>query len=515
MTTPALQAVLELSETQKYLETQRGLVGPECMKQQAEIWATRLSATSINAQEAIQVIEVIKSGPWSADMQQQLGIAVNTAVLSKASGEKTRRENQHCSDFSRYFSANDLRILGDERIPSQRKLEQVAFRMRAVALMLPTEVTLRHVFSVSLCAGLQCQKDPSSLSTTLRELKRILKACCKNSGRLQEHIVKYPASPEELPGWLFKAAYEDGDPPQSLQITTAEIAGQAAAVALRSNNKLLPQNQKHMQAGAMVLPQNQQQMHAGAMMNGGQCDPMAAMQSMCQLMMQMFQGQVQQPDVPSLHLMKPKEKTTLALPGPTPPAPAPALGPLALTNGATGAASSAASEEVKTPAKSVSEAKVETPAPKALVLPEMSPEAQVKTVAAATGARKLAREAAKENEVIPDSKKAPAKAKAKAKGKAKAKAVAKGKAKATKGSVANTQPEGVAREAVPPFMKKGDPTVHYRGGKLHRNTDCFRVFVKAADRCDRKVRIVEGQEQECWLKAIGLIDARLDAVDVE
>ena len=112
---------------------------------------------------------------------------------------------------------------------------------------------------------------------------------------------------------------------------------------------------------------------------------------------------------------------------------------------------------------------------------------------------------------------AKSKAKSKAKAKAKATAVAKGKAKTTKAEAKGDPPivpEAVAREALPPIMKLGDPTVLYRGGKLHRNSDCFRVFVKASDRCDRKVRIREGQEQECWLKALGIIDARLDAVDV-
>lgn len=512
MATSAQQMVEELKEVQKYLESQRALLGEDAMQQQAEVWVSKIQGTLITAQEAVDIINLIKTGPWNEGNQKKLGMAVNSAVLASSNCERQRRCNQDCSDFTKYFSTLDLKVLQDPLVPSQRKLEQVACRMRAVGLHLPSETTMRHIFSVSLKAGLQCQQDAYSLSTTLRELKRLLKACCKHAQRPRDHIVKYPGSPQELPEWLFQSAYDPTDPPVSLEITTAEIAGQAAAVALRKNSKLLPQNQQHMQAGPMV-----------PMVNGGQpgqCDPMSAMQQMFTMMMaQMFQG-ASQPEVPSLHFMKPQDKKSLkALPPPALPIPPADPAPLALTNGA----SSAVSPEMATPARvTAADPKIETPAPKALMLPEMSPESQVKTVAAATLGRKDARDAAKENDVKIDPKAkakgaAKSKAKSKAKAKAKATAVAKGKAKTTKAEAKGDPPivpEAVAREALPPIMKLGDPTVLYRGGKLHRNSDCFRVFVKASDRCDRKVRIREGQEQECWLKALGIIDARLDAVDV-
>ena len=497
MATSAQQVIVELKQVQKYLGSQRTLLGEAAMQQQADVWAMKLQHTVISAHEAVDVVNEIKTGPWNESQQKDLGMAVNTSVLANSAADRVRRANQDLNDFTKYLSAGDLKVLADPNVPSQRKLEQVACRMRRLGLHLPSELTVRHIFAVSLKAGLQCQKDPTSLSTTMRELKRILKVACKNAPRSKEHVVKYPSSPEELPRWLFQEAYDENDPPQSIDISTAEVAGQAAAVALRKNSKLLPQNQQHMQTGMMV--------------SGGQPvpqDPLAAIQMMFMGMIQMFQGQAQQLEVPSLELMKPKEKIK-ALPCPmVPPAPAQG-GVLALTNGsssATGPATPAV--EPTTPAKSaVSEPMIETPAPKALSLPTMSPESQVKAVAAATSVRKDARLAAKENE-----ESQVAKAKAKAKCKAKAKATAKGKAKATK-----TEPksEAIAPEAVPPIMKKGDPTVYYRGGKVHRNTDCFRVFVKASDRCDRKVRIWEGQEQECWLKAIGIIDARLDATDLD
>lgn len=170
-------------------------------------------------------------------------MAVNTSVLANSTADRARRANQDLGDFTKYLSAGDLKVLADPNVPSQRKLEQVAFRMRRLGLHLPSELTVRHIFAVSLKAGLQCQQDPNSLTTTMRELKRILKVACKSAPRPREHLVKYPSTPQELPRWLFQEAYDEDDPPQSLDVSTAEVAGQAATVALRKNSRLLKQQQ--------------------------------------------------------------------------------------------------------------------------------------------------------------------------------------------------------------------------------------------------------------------------------
>ena len=49
---------------------------------------------------------------------------------------------------------------------------------------------------------------------------------------------------------------------------------------------------------------------------------------------------------------------------------------------------------------------------------------------------------------------------------------------------------------------------------MHRNSDAFRVFKQAQDRCDRKVKIDPNDIDGCWKKALSIIDAFEDAEDV-
>lgn len=52
MATSAQQMVGELKEVQKYLESQRALLGEDAMQQQAEVWVSKIQGTLITAQEA-------------------------------------------------------------------------------------------------------------------------------------------------------------------------------------------------------------------------------------------------------------------------------------------------------------------------------------------------------------------------------------------------------------------------------------------------------------------------------
>lgn len=52
MATSAQQMLGELKEVQKYLESQRALLGEDAMQQQAEVWVSKIQGTLITAQEA-------------------------------------------------------------------------------------------------------------------------------------------------------------------------------------------------------------------------------------------------------------------------------------------------------------------------------------------------------------------------------------------------------------------------------------------------------------------------------
>ena len=179
--------------------------------------------------------------------------------------------------------------------------------------------------------------------------------------------------------------------------------------------------------------------------------------------------------------------------------------------------------------------------PKALTYPEITPESQIDKYNAAVKARQAAKATEAETADLeqPDQEKpgstVKAKAKAKEKAKAKAKAKAKGEPKAkvranASASKAKSQDETSGQksendeppckkakvvpkkerviydlENKPAPMAKGSPTVWYLGGKIHCNGNDYRVFLRASDRNDRKVR-VEPSPEESWQKCLKLIE---------
>ena len=85
----------------------------------------------------------------------------------------------------------------------------------------------------------------------------------------------------------------------------------------------------------------------------------------------------------------------------------------------------------------------------------------------------------------------------KAKGKPKTKAVAsKAKAKAQDRVIWTTRP---------PLPEPCSGTTYYLQGKLHRNTAVFRVFRKASDRVDLKVK-VDPEPSVAWSRCLDIIE---------
>ena len=433
MASAAQQAVQELRRVQAYLESQRSLVGGDALQQQAAVWVAKLRQTTISADDAIVFVEAIKEGPWTDEQQRSLAMAVNTSVLEATAPGTARRALQEVPDFSGYLSASDHKVLADPAISGARKMEQVACRLRKLGIHTPSEIALRHIFSMALKTGLQCPQDPDNLKLSFNEFKRIVKSTCKGAPRLKGHLVKYPCTPCELPAWLFQEAYAEDDQPESVRVSQAELAGQAAMISCRSHNKLLTKNKVGSQV-AVISPQVQQSFP----MMGMPADPAAAMH-MWQMMMMTMAQQQQAAQVPSLQFMKPQSRPAKAVLDSTLPVectPPPSCG---------------GNVEAIVPAE-VKVGNPVTPQPslqRALSLPEMTPEAQVQTVARATTERSKIKEEAKAAAAAEKaSNKAEAPPKGLAKPKAKGKAKAKAKAKAEEKSVKSQEPPAPQADGV-------------------------------------------------------------------
>ena len=559
MASPGRKALDELKDVQKFLETQQKLMGTAGLDQQVSVWKAKIEHLALDAPLGTEFIETIKMGSWSKTQQDTLAMAVNTSVLKANSGSTTqRRALQDASDFSGYFSAKDLQVIGNPQVPTQHKLEQIAMRMMRVGLHLPSEPTTRHILALAIRAGLQhTQNDHQELFRLYKELKRILKASLKSAPKSTEHLLKYPADPQELPPALLDGAFDADDPPAKIDANYADVAAQASSISCRRLNRLVSAKSSDQVAIANAQGSSSSSGQTGS---GGMDPSMMMFQFMHHMMGMMGQyGGGQRGDVPPLSFLKPSANKRKALadgvcsdgtspeqqtppgrkedspgtssrePDPSPkgsPSP-PLLSPTQHAN--TG-------EELK------------TPPPKALTVPALPPDQQIATFAAAVSARQEAKKEVKNagdtfEEVAPGDSKPKAKAKAKTKAKAKPKGKGKAKSAPSKHEAQQTKVPADAEASAsakgppakkakvvskeerviydlqnkPPCMQPGDPTVWYLGGKIHRNGNGqdFRVFLRCKDRNDRKVKVGSSPE-ESWQKCLEMIEkATDDAKDVD
>lgn len=354
--------------------------------------------------------------------------------------------------------------------------------------------------------GLNIGTDGASKLRMLQDLKGIVNSKRRKVRLDADRIMSYP----EEPSWqIIDRFYTPEDPPLGL-LEAPSLP--SAVLPLRTSHKSVAASSSH-----QLVPVAKTQPPAPA---GPTTSPMDFMQNPNQMMqmMQMFQPLMQMAQL--FQNMQ------------------------AGGDGGSGQAASLANLQVFTPptqgrrlsfhgnpgnepAKSPpddSQQEKDTGDKPVLALPDLpealSPQEQAKLVANATKERQEAKAAEPKAEP-----KAKGKAKAKAKAKTAAKAAAKAKTAAKAASApkkekpqakAKTKPEDrkvYDLDERPPRAELGDATTWYRSGKIHVNSGCYRVFLRATDRCDRKIRILDGQEDQCWEKALKLIDESLASGD--
>lgn len=365
---------------------------------------------------------------------------------------------------------------------------------------LPLRASLRAASQV----GVDLSSDSAANIRLLQDLKRLVhnKRRQLPDQRVDDYVINYPDEPTHQ---LVNTCYAADDPPLGLM----EAPGLSSkALPLRTTHKSVAAtgSQLCVAAKAPALP--------AAPAVGFQMGDPSAVQTMMQMlqplmgMMQFFQNMHNGGDGSSGQATGGLSNLQVF----TPPTHSRRL---SYQNQNNDAARSPPADE----------SQQETPPPQSVLAlpdlpPTLSPEEQAKLVADATKERQEAKAAEPKAG-------AKAKAKAKAKGKAKAKsqtatkaapkATVKAAAKAKGKAKAKVKPEDrkvySKDDERPPRPELGDPTTWYRSGKIHINQGCFRVFLRVTDRCDRKIRILPGQEQECWEKALSLIDERLASGD--
>ena len=541
MSTAEGKALDELRQIQEFLQSQQGLIGGDAVQQQAVVWQQRLSSLNLSAAAGRQFADLVRVGPWTSAQQQQLATAVNSSVLRASAGASQghRRQLQEALDFIKYFSKKDLEVLCDNQVSTHHhKLDQIVTRLVRLKLHLPSEPTTRHILAVAMDAGLQRPTATDGLYHLHKELKRMLKSAvkCAPKSADDEHLVKYPSNPADLPPTLLARAYDQGDSYGSLATTSLDLAASAASIPLRACNRSLKGTQV---ATSTQIATSASSSPAGTTPAGSPMEQCAMM--MMNFMMQMC-NQGNQQHVASLTTFKPSAPKRRAIGDgspdeqSTPPkqeheqSTSPKQEQLALPDKPHVEAASvkAAVPEASTPPKA-GEDQLQLPSPKALTFPEITPESQIAKYNAAVKSRQEvkqevkkaaeAAEAEKADSEQPDQEKpGKAKAKAKAKGEPKANATAKASASKAKSQPGNEEPPCKKAKVAPKEerviydlenkpapMVKGSPTVWYLGGKIHCNGNDYRVFLRSCDRNDHKVRVGPSPD-ESWQKCLKLIE---------
>eukprot|EP00434_Breviolum_minutum_P036639 symbB.v1.2.032472.t1/scaffold3898.1/size48671/4 len=139
--------------------------------------------------------------------------------------------------------------------------------------------------------------------------------------------------------------------------------------------------------------------------------------------------------------------------------------------------------------------------------PQMTPEAvsvagtKPKATAAPAAKAKADEEASAKGKAKAGSKVSASAPKGKSTAKPKAKMAVPEQASDAESSVSTKKPR-------PPPMEQGQGTVYYMQGKVHRNSGCFRVFKRASDKIDLKIKIrPDAPIAELWDRALDIIEA--------
>lgn len=369
----------------------------------------------------------------------------------------------------------------------------------SIGLHLPTEPTIREVFRAGVALGLQLPRKRTEQLALLDRFKKFLKSQVRNSAKVpgEQLVREFPERPDSLPE-QWKIGYEK-EPSAGVMLEAKHMTPEYT-ISLRSSDKHAQNERAEVEHPAVTTG-------------------VSSMERAMRMMAEMFQGVLNKNTDNAgcnLTMTKPRGRRPLMLqdaeehdtptsaPAASPRGSPPAPSPPAASPSATAAP---AQSPAASPAATAQTAGMRLPT----IDVEEDEEDAAEADAAAYRAAKMKRPAA--------AAKLPGAAGARKKSK-----LAKGVAPAAEATGRVQKPKQPKRVAPaeahevagheksmasrPAKMETGDPTVFYKGGKIHRNekATCFRVFMSEKDKCDKKVAWKTCGEDAAWEKACKLLE---------
>ena len=391
----------------------------------------------------------------------------------------------------------------------------------SIGLHLPTEPTIREVFRAGVALGLQLPRKRTEQLALLDRFKRFLKSQVRNSAKVpgEQLVREFPERPDSLPE-QWKIVYEK-EPSAGVMLEAKHMTPEYT-ISLRSSDKHVQNERAEVEHPAVTTG-------------------VSSMERAMRMMAEMFQGVLNKNTDNAgcnLTMTKPRGRRPLMLqdaeehdtptsapaasprgspPAPSPPAASPSATAAPAQSPAASPAATAQTAGMRLPTIDVEEdeedeedaAEADAAAYRAAKMKRPAAAAKLPGAAGARKKSKLAKGVAPAAEATGGVQK-PKLPKGVAPGAGATGRVQKPKqpkrvAPAEAHEVAGHEKSMASR---PAKMETGDPTVFYKGGKIHRNekATCFRVFMSEKDKCDKKVAWKTCGEDAAWEKACKLLD---------
>ena len=391
----------------------------------------------------------------------------------------------------------------------------------SIGLHLPTEPTIREVFRAGVALGLQLPRKRTEQLALLDRFKRFLKSQVRNSAKVpgEQLVREFPERPDSLPE-QWKIGYEK-EPSAGVMLEAKHMTPEYT-ISLRSSDKHVQNERAEVEHPAVTTG-------------------VSSMERAMRMMAEMFQGVLNKNTDNAgcnLTMTKPRGRRPLMLqdaeehdtptsapaasprgspPAPSPPAASPSATAAPAQSPAASPAATAQTAGMRLPTIDVEEdeedeedaAEADAAAYRAAKMKRPAAAAKLPGAAGARKKSKLAKGVAPAAEATGGVQK-PQLPKGVAPGAGATGRVQKPKqpkrvAPAEAHEVAG---HGKSMASRPAKMETGDPTVFYKGGKIHRNekATCFRVFMSEKDKCDKKVAWKTCGEDAAWEKACKLLE---------
>ena len=203
------------------------------------------SLPSLSAQDAIVLTDLVEQMCTVKHVKDEVMSAIDCKVakvaVSTGVPEGSDHTEQSLTHLYNYLSAKDWAVLEDYRASETKKINVISNRLHRLGLTQPGhDKCIKWVVVILLyCEHSHNKNWPSyhSIYNTFRDVVQYMKDTAGPFTR--SNILAYPESPLTLPPSVFKAAYDDDDPPVEKFIDQYITLGKH--VPLRSDNKLLTQ----------------------------------------------------------------------------------------------------------------------------------------------------------------------------------------------------------------------------------------------------------------------------------